>query len=66
MGNMTLRGITHPETVENVTMTKEGDQVKITGEMVIDRKKYDVSWDSPMEDRVLSNDLDLEIQLIGK
>lgn len=66
MGNMTIRGITHEETVENVTMTKEDGQVKITGDMVIDRKKYDVSWDSPMEDRVLSNDLDLEIHLIGK
>lgn len=39
MGNMTIRGITHPETVENVNISKDANQVKITGEMVIDRKK---------------------------
>ncbi len=32
MGNMTIRGITHPETVENVNISKDANQVKITGE----------------------------------
>lgn len=66
IGMMTIRGITNEETVENVTMSKEGDMVKISGDMTIDRKKYNVSWDSPVAERVLSNDLVLKIELLGK
>ncbi|MEE4255467.1 MAG: YceI family protein [Bacteroidales bacterium] len=65
-GLLTLRGETNEEKVENVMMTKEGDMVKITGDMTVDRKKYGVSWDSPVQDRVLSDDMELKIQLIGK
>ncbi|MDT8393282.1 MAG: YceI family protein [Bacteroidales bacterium] len=65
-GMLTIRGITHEEIVQNVSMAKDGGQVKITGDMTISRKKYDVSWDSPMQDRVLSDDIKLEIRLIGK
>lgn len=66
MGMLTIRGKTNKETVENVKVTKEGDMVKITGEMTVDRKKYDVSWDSPVQDRVLSNDMELKVKLIGQ
>jgi polyisoprenoid-binding protein YceI len=65
-GMLTIRGETNEEKVENVLMTKEGDMVKITGDMTVDRKKYGVSWDSPVQDRVLSNDMELNIKLIGK
>lgn len=64
-GMLTIRGITNEEKVENIVMTKEGNQVKITGDLVFERKKYDVSWDSPMKDRILSNDIELKIELIG-
>jgi polyisoprenoid-binding protein YceI len=65
-GMLSIRGKTHAEKVENVEMMKEGEQVKITGDMTFDRKKYDVSWDSPVQDRVLSGDIKLKIELIGK
>jgi polyisoprenoid-binding protein YceI len=65
-GMMTIRGVTNEEKVENVMMSKEGDMVKITGDMTIDRKKYNVSWDSPVAERVLSSDLVLKIELLGK
>ena len=58
-GNLTVRGITHEETVENVTVA-DGS---VTGTLTFDRKKYDVSWDSPMQDVVLSNDIPLTIEL---
>jgi polyisoprenoid-binding protein YceI len=64
-GMLTVRGITNEEKVENITMAQEGDKVRITGDLVFDRKKYDISWDSPMKDRVLSNDIELKIELIG-
>ena len=65
MGMLTIRGITNEEKVENISMAKDGDQIKISGDLVFDRKKYDVSWDSPMKDRILSNDIELKIVLIG-
>jgi polyisoprenoid-binding protein YceI len=65
MGMLTVRGITNEEKVENIAMKKEGDKVLISGDLVFDRKKYEVSWDSPVADRVLSSDIELKIELIG-
>ena len=65
MGMLTLRGITKEEKVENISMMKEGDKLKITGDMTFDRKKYDVAWDYPMKEMVLSDDVKLKIELIG-
>ncbi|MBN2174197.1 MAG: YceI family protein [Bacteroidales bacterium] len=64
-GLLTIRGITSEEKVNNIKISKEGDIVKITGDLVFDRKKYGVSWDSPLQDRVLSNDIELKVELIG-
>ncbi|MCF8278258.1 MAG: YceI family protein [Flavobacteriales bacterium] len=58
-GNLTLRGKTNAETVTNVVVA-DGT---VTGTLVFDRKKYDVAWDSPMKDAVLSNDIELQIEL---
>ena len=64
-GQMTIRGITNEEKVENIVISKEGDIVKITGDMTFDRKKYDVAWDYPIKEMVLSDDVKLKIELIG-
>lgn len=64
-GMLTIRGITNEEKVENITLSNDGTTVKIMGDLVFDRKKYDVSWDSPLKDRILSNDIELKIELIG-
>jgi polyisoprenoid-binding protein YceI len=64
-GLLTIRGITNEEKVENIAIVKEGEKVKITGDLVFDRKKYDVSWDSPVQERVLSSDIEIKIELIG-
>ena len=58
-GNLTIRGNTNTETVTNVVV---GDGT-VSGTLVFDRKKYDVAWDSPMKDAVLSNDIELEVEL---
>ena len=65
-GNLTVRGKTHEEKVENMEIKEDGDQVQITGELVFDRKKYDVSWDSPIKDRILSSDIEINVALAGK
>ncbi len=64
-GMLTIRGITNEEQVKNIILSKDGTTVKILGDLVFDRKKYDVSWDSPVKDRILSNDIELKIELIG-
>ena len=64
-GQMTIRGITHEEKVENIVISREGDVVRITGDMTFDRKKYDVAWDYPVKEMVLSDDVKLKIELIG-
>lgn len=58
-GNLTIRGNTNPETVTNVVIG-EGT---VSGTLVFDRKKYDVAWDSPMKDAVLSDDIELQVAL---
>jgi polyisoprenoid-binding protein YceI len=58
-GDLTIRGITHEEKVNDITIA---DGV-VTGELTFDRKKYDVSWKAPMQDAVLSDDIPLTIEL---
>lgn len=58
-GKLTIRGISNEETVENITVA-DGT---VTGTLTFDRKKYDVAWDSPMKDAVLSNEIPLEVTL---
>ena len=64
-GLLTVRGKTNEEKVENIAIEKEGDRVRITGEMTFDRKKYDVAWDYPIKEMVLSDDVKLKIELVG-
>lgn len=58
-GNLTVRGITNEETVENISVA-EGT---LSGTLTFDRKKYDVAWDAPMPDAVLSDEIPLTIEL---
>ncbi|MBI1288869.1 MAG: YceI family protein [Flavobacteriales bacterium] len=58
-GKLTVRGITNEETVKDI---KVADGT-VSGTLTFDRKKYDVAWDAPMKDAVLSNDIPLEITL---
>lgn len=60
-GNMTIRGITNEEKVENVSY--DASTKTWTGTMIIDRKKYGVEWDSPMKEVVLQNNIELTINL---
>ena len=65
MGNLTIRGKTNPETVENVMITEEDGNVKVSGELTFDRTKYDVNFKMPVEDKVLSNDITLNVKIVG-
>lgn len=58
-GNLTVRGVTNEETVENISIA---DGI-VNGTLTFDRKKYDVAWDAPMPDAILSDEIPLTIAL---
>lgn len=65
MGNLTVRGKTNAETVENVTVTEENGSVVVTGDLTFDRTKYDVNFSTGAADKVLSNDITLKVKVVG-
>jgi len=63
-GMMTIRGVSDEEVVENITMiSNEDGTVSLTGTMVFNRKKYDVAFDHPIQEMVISNDVSLSIEV---
>jgi polyisoprenoid-binding protein YceI len=60
-GNLTIRGVTNEETVENVMVDTEAGTA--SGKLVFDRKKYDVAFTHPAEDVVIADDVELEVKL---
>lgn len=65
MGNLTVRGKTNAETVENVTVMEENGSVVVTGDLTFDRTKYDVNFSTGAADKVLSNDITLKVKVVG-
>ncbi len=63
MGTLTIRGISNEETVEGISMTGAGADMKVMGTLTFDRTQYDVSFSHPMKEMVLSNDIVLNIEL---
>lgn len=63
-GNLTVRGITHEETVKNVEVHTVGGSTNIKGTLTFDRKKYDVAFVMPVQDMVISDDIELSINLV--
>lgn len=64
-GTLTVRGKSNTETVKNIVVTEENGAVKATGTLTFDRKKYGVAFDMPVKDMVISNDIELTIELTG-
>lgn len=64
-GTLSIRGISNEEKVTDITVVEEGTTVKINGKLTFDRKKYNVQWDAPVKEVVLSNDVPLNITLVA-
>ncbi|MFN3404161.1 MAG: YceI family protein [Cytophagaceae bacterium] len=64
-GDLTVRGRTNEEKVTDVVVTNEGDAIKATGKLVFNRQKYGVSWMNPAKDMVLSDDIEINVELSG-
>lgn len=65
MGDLTVRGITNAETVENVVIMEENGATVMTGDIAFDRKKYEVSFDTGAEDMVISDDIEISVKLVA-
>ena len=64
-GNLTVRGKTNEETIKDIVIAPEGDKMKITGNIVFDRKKYDVAFMMPTTDMIISDDVKVNVELIA-
>lgn len=65
-GTLTVRGKSNTETLTNIVLTETEGALKATGSLKFDRKKYDVAFDMPMKDMVISNDVELTVELTAK
>lgn len=66
MGDLTIRDKTHAEKVTNVVVNKTDNGIELSGELVFDRSKYDVKWQSPSKDFVVSNDVSLTFKVVAQ
>jgi len=62
-GKLKIRGTTGEEKVENVQITKTETGYDITGEVTFNRKSYGAMFDMPVADKVLSDDIKIEVSL---
>jgi polyisoprenoid-binding protein YceI len=69
-GNLTIKDITHPA-VFNVKIAVNGDQLTVTGKLVIDRTKYAMKFRSgnffkDLGDTLIYNDFELDVSVTAK
>lgn len=64
-GDLTIRGITHEETVENVAIEEKDGNINATGKLVFARRKYDVKWEHYLKDHTLANEIVLDLNISG-
>jgi polyisoprenoid-binding protein YceI len=65
-GNLTVRGVTNEETIENMVVNTTGDDVKVSGKVTFDRQKYGVAYSTGSKDAILSDDIEINVELKGK
>ena len=63
-GIMTIRGKSNPVVISDYTLNVDGDVVRASGNLTLDRQQYEVAFEMGAQDRVLSDDLDLEFSVV--
>jgi len=63
-GNLTVRGTTNEEVLENVSIDAANGSA--SADLTFDRQKYGVAWAHPVKDMVLQNDIKLNVNLKAK
>lgn len=65
--DLTIRGTTNAETITDIVVTENADgTAKATGKLTFDRQKYGVAWKHFMKDAILSDSIELTVELTGK
>ncbi len=65
MGQLTIRGTTNEEKVTDIEVSESEGTVKVLGNLVFDRHKYGATWDHPVKELLLANDISLQVRLVG-
>jgi polyisoprenoid-binding protein YceI len=67
VGNLTVRGTTHEEVIENVVVSETENGVAVSGQLTFDRQKYGVAFSMAnamdVRDKVLSDDITLSFEV---
>ncbi|WP_425391515.1 YceI family protein [Ekhidna sp.] len=66
VGDLTIRGNTNEEIVELTSFEATDNGLKAEGKLIFDRQNYDVKWEHYVEDYVLSDDIELTLNVAGK
>lgn len=61
--SLTVRGITNDEKITDLKIEKTENGIMLYGKMIFDRQKYKVSYKSKMKDKVLSDNIEIEVYL---
>lgn len=65
--DLTVRGKTNSETITDIVVTPNADgTVSASGKLTFDRQKYGVAWSSGSKDAVLNDNIELNVELVGK
>lgn len=62
-GTLTLRGKSGDQTVTDVVVSNEGNVYKISGNLKVNRKNFNVMYSNPAKEMVLSDDIILNVSL---
>lgn len=64
-GDLTVKGKTNSEKVTDIVVTEGEGTVSISGKLTFDRQKFGVAWSSGAKDMVLSDTIELTVELSG-
>lgn len=65
-GQLTVRGITNEEVVENLAIQiQEDGTIAATGSLTFDRQKYQVAFTHPLQEMVVSDKIQLDVKMVA-
>lgn len=62
---LTIRDKSHVVKLKEIFFSPSGEGVMGTAELVFDRKQFDVAFDHPAQDMVLSDEIAVRVEIIG-
>lgn len=64
-GDLTIRGITNPEKITDITIINNNEIFSASGKLAFDRQKYGITYKNTMGDMVISDEITLTISITG-